>query len=126
MRRLIYVLATIGYFLCLVWALQPTLCIGEPFRAWALMAGFALVAFASGESMAKFFPILALIIGLAGSVHAYQHNQREIEFIREMRREGEVRRRQLIQQSETNRVVEAQTNQVSQIEPEMSPFNCCP
>jgi hypothetical protein len=117
-----------------VYALLPTLCVGEPFQAWALMGVFALVALASGEGTGRFFPVLALIIGLAGSIHAYQHNRRVIAGMREIWRQSEMRRRQLIQPAETNglgrastNLVEAaQTNRESQREPELSPFNCCP
>ncbi len=134
MRRVLYILATIGYFLCLVRALLPTLCIGEPFWAFALMGVFALVAFASGEGAQRGFPVLALMIALGGSIHAYRHNQRVIAAIRENWRRGEIQRRQWMQQIETNAVEAVQTNQVEATqtnqfasrEPELSPFNCCP
>lgn len=134
MRRLLYVLATIGYFLCLVRALLPTLCIGEPFWAFALMGVFASVAFAAGEGAQRTFPALVLIIALVGSIHAYRHNQRVISELREIWRESESRHRQLIQRMETNGLEAVQTNhakatQTNQFvvpEPELSPFNCCP
>jgi len=124
----------IGCFLCLFGALffYSPLCMGEPFRPWALMVGFALVAFASGEGTKRFFPFLALVIGMAGSIHAYEHNRRVIANMREMWRQGEIRRRQLIQQTETNRLGTAQTNLVDATEtnqvsePKLSPFACCP
>ncbi|MGD0059126.1 MAG: hypothetical protein ABSD58_06885 [Verrucomicrobiia bacterium] len=128
MRRTLYVLAMIGCFLCLFGALffYSPLCMGEPFRPWALMAGFALVALASGEGTGRFLALLALVIGLAGSIHAYEHNRRVIANMREMWRQGEIRRRQLVQQMGTNRLDGVQTNQVSQPDPKLSPFNCCP
>ena len=134
MRLVLYVLATIGYFLCLVYALLPTLCVGEPFWAFALMGVFASVAFASGEGAQRGFPVLALVIALTGSVHAYRHNVRVIAAMRESWRRGEVQRRQWMQQMATNGLDAAQTNQVEAAqtnrfdlhEPQLSPFNCCP
>ena len=134
MRLVLYVLATIGCFLCLVYALLPTLCIGEPFWAFAFVGIFALVAVACGQGTQRVISTLALIVGLAGSIHAYHHNQRVIAAMRESWRRGEVQRRQWMQQTatngldtdQTNRLEAAQTTQFDLPEPRLSPFNCCP
>ena len=134
MRRVLYVLATIGYIYAVVTGLWPTLCIGEPFWEFAFMGIFASVAIVCGKGAQQIFPALALIVALAGSIHAYRHNQRVIAAIREHWRRGEIERRQWVQQMETNtagaiqtnQVDATQTNQFASREPELSPFNCCP
>jgi len=126
MRRILYILATIGYMGCFVEAMLPNLCIGRPFRTWALMAGFALVAAVCGEGAQRGFPILALVVGLAGSINAYRVNSRVIEGMRRNWRQHEMMRRESVQQVETNGSAEVQTNHLSEPEPKLSPFNCCP
>lgn len=78
MRRILYVLATIGYLFFLVDALWPNLCIGLPFWTWVRMAGCALVAVVCGKGAKRVFPLLALVVGLAGSVYAHRYNCRNV------------------------------------------------
>jgi hypothetical protein len=114
--------------------LEPNLCSGEPFWAFAFVGVFASVAIMFGKGGQRIFPASALIVGLTGSVHAYRHNQRMIAVIRESWRRNQIQRRQWMQQMETdaveavqtNQVGVTQTNQLALREPELSPFNCCP
>jgi hypothetical protein len=124
-RRLVYILATIGYVVSFLIALMPTLCALQPFWAWVRVGGFALVAVLSGKGTQRLWPALAVAVGLAGSVHAYRYNCRVIESMRELPRRNAAQLHQLIQQTETNALSEVQTNQATLYEAKLSPFGCC-
>src|SRR5438445_455579 len=102
MRRIGYILATIGYVFFFGVAMVPWLCSFEPLRPYTLMTACALVVVLFGVGTQRVLPLLALVVGLMGSIHAYRHNTWLIKHMREEHCKYAVRVRELIAQTETN------------------------
>ena len=125
LRRVIYWLATTGCSILFIFALLPTLCYFEPVMPFVLMAGLALLAMVCGTGARRIYPIIALMVGLTGSVHAYRSNVRKIAQMREIRLKTEAHIRQMMAEATTNDVPVTQTNALAASQPDPSPFWCC-
>ena len=101
MRRVLFILAGIGYLIFLGRAFLPSMSIYYDLPVWLLMGGCALVALVCSSRRSRLVASIALLFAVAGTAYCYRYNtDRHARLMQEIQ---EQQARHAGTQTETNR-----------------------